>query len=96
MKQSVLLHLFLDEKRLHVMWSRIIKARANRNEPPNDKTNEMACAPSEDLSLCTQCVAKDPSFLHVDSEDRSDSVDAESSLGARHFIGFVMRQLKCL
>ena len=33
-------------------------------------------------------VAKDPSFLHADSEDR-----CEPSLGARHFVGLVMRQL---
>ena len=36
-------------------------------------------------SLCTQWVAKDPSFLHVDSKDCSEWADAqaaESSLGA--------------
>ena len=43
-------------------------------EPPHDKTNKMACAPSEDSDqpgnpLCAQLVAKDPSFLHADSED---------------------------
>ena len=49
-------------------------------ELPHDKTNKMACAPSEDSSawasvqsdqssLCTQWVAKDPRFLHADSED---------------------------
>ena len=55
--------------------------------------NETACAPSEDLdqprawasaqsdqsSLCTQWVAKDPSFLLADSED---SDQTEFSLGA--------------
>ena len=50
------------------------------HEPPPDKTNKMACAPREDRSawasaqsdqssLCAQSVAKDPSFLHVDTED---------------------------
>ena len=46
-------------------------------EPAHDKTNKMACAPSEDSdqsghqgsSLCNQWVAKDPSFLYADSED---------------------------
>ena len=50
-------------------------------EPPHDKTNKMACAPSEDsdqpghppslirVFQCTQWVAKDPSFRHADSED---------------------------
>ena len=50
-------------------------------EPQHDKTNEVACAPSEDsdqpghppslirVLLCAQWVAKDPGFLHVDNED---------------------------
>ena len=50
-------------------------------EPAHDKTYKMVCAPSEDFDqpghlsslirvfACTQWVAKDPSFLHVDSED---------------------------
>ena len=49
-------------------------------EPPNDKTNNMVCSPSEDsdqaghppssirvlYSLCAQWVAQDPSSLHAD------------------------------
>ena len=47
----------------------------------HDKTNKMTCVPSEDsnqpvhlprltrVSLCAQWVAKDPTFLHADSED---------------------------
>ena len=49
-------------------------------ELPHDKSNILTCAPSEDRSawsstqsdpssLCAQWVAKDPSFLHADSED---------------------------
>ena len=34
-------------------------------------------------SLCTQYEAKDPSFLHADSEDWSDWVDAEADLSLR-------------
>ena len=37
-------------------------------EPVHDKTNKMACAPSEDSDqLCAQWVVKDPSFLHTDN-----------------------------
>ena len=52
-----------------------------RNKPPRDKTNKVACAPSEDsdqpghppslirvFAVCSM-VAKDRSFLHADSED---------------------------
>ena len=34
-------------------------------------------------SLCTQWVAKDPRFLHADSEDWSDWADAEADLSVR-------------
>ena len=51
-------------------------------EPPHDKTNKMACAPSEDsdqpqpghppslirVFAVRSMVVKDPSFLHADSE----------------------------
>ena len=56
---------------------------------------------SESL-LCTQCLAKDPWFLHADSED-SDQTGRMPRLiwvfaGAHtHFVGFVMSRLKfCL
>ena len=50
-------------------------------EPPHDKTNKMTVPPAKtqislgirpvrsESSLCAQWVAKDPSFLHADSED---------------------------
>ena len=53
----------------------------NRNEPPRDKTNNVAVHPAKtqislgicpvwsESSLCAQWVVKDPSFLHADSED---------------------------
>ena len=48
-------------------------------------------------SLCTQQVAKDPSFLHADSEDWSDWADAQADLSLcwahMPFVGFIMRQL---
>ena len=52
-----------------------------KKEPPHDKTNKVACAPSEDsdqpghppslirVFAGAQSVAKDQSFLHADSED---------------------------
>ena len=51
------------------------------SEPPHDKTSKMTVRPAKtqvslgicpvwsESSLCTQWVAKAPSFLHVDSED---------------------------
>ena len=80
-------------------------------EPPHDKTNKMTVRPektqirlgicpvwSESL-LCAQWVAKDPSFLHVDSED-SDQTGRMPRLiwvfagRTCHFVGFVVRRLK--
>ena len=51
------------------------------NEPSYDKTNKVAVRPTKtqislgirpdwsEPSLCAQWVAKDPTFLHADSED---------------------------
>ena len=73
-------------------------------EPPHDKTNKMTVRPAKaqislgirpvwsEPSLCAQWVAKDPNFLHADSEDSlSDWADAQadlSSLGAQSFCRF--------
>ena len=47
--------------------------------------------------LCAQWVAKDPSFLHTDSEDWWDWTDAQADLSLWwvhcHFVGFVMSWL---
>ena len=57
-----------------------------------------AFAQSDQSLLCAQCVAKDPSFLHGDSDD-SDQTGWMPRLirvfaGCTcHFVGFVMRQL---
>ena len=61
---------------------RIIMQKKNiRNEPRHDKTNKVSVRPAKTqislgirpvlsaFSLCAQGVAKDPSFLHVDSKD---------------------------
>ena len=80
-------------------------------EPRHEKTNKMGMYPaktqisldirlvwSESL-LCAQCVAKDPSLLHADSEDLSDWADAQADLSLRwshnHLVGFVMSRLIC-
>ena len=76
------------------------------NEPPHDKTNKVSVRPaktqislgirpvwSESL-LCAQWVAKDPRFLHADSEKktliRQDGYPgwSESLLGAHSFCWF--------
>ena len=62
----------------------------------HDKTNKVSVHPAKtQISLCAQWVAKDPSFLHADSEDWSDWADAQADLSLRwahsHFVGFVMR-----
>ena len=48
-------------------------------------------------SLCAQWVAKDPRFLHADSEDWSDIADAQAGLSVRwahsNIVGFVLRRL---
>ena len=64
----------------------------NLFEPPHDKTNKMTVCPaktqiiypvwSESL-LCAEWVAKDPSFLHADSED---SDQTESLLGTIYLL----------
>ena len=71
-------------------------------EPPHDKTTRMnvhaakthiilVICPSDQSSLCAQWVAKDPSFLHVDIDDWSDWVYAQTDLCCRwricHFVG---------
>ena len=40
-------------------------------EPPRDKTKIRPVR--SESSLCAQCVAKDPSFLHADSDDSDET-----------------------
>ena len=78
-------------------------------EPQHDKTNKMSVHPTKtpislgirpvwsESSLCAQWVAKDPRFLHADSEDWSDWAYAQADLSLRwahtQFVGFVMSRL---
>ena len=78
-----------------------------RYEPPHDKTNKMTVRPAKaqislgicpvrsESSLCAQWIAKDPSFLHADSEDSDQDAQADLSLrwAHTHFVGFVTRRL---
>ena len=82
--------------------------------PPHDKTNKMSVRPEttqislgicpvwSESSLCTQWIAKDPRFLHADSED-SDQTGRMPRLiwvfagRTCHFVVvFFMRRLKCV
>ena len=78
------------------------------NEPSHDKTNKMDVHPaktqislsaqSDQSSLSTHWVTKDPNFLHADSED-SDQTGQMPRLipvfagRTCYFVGFVMRRL---
>ena len=79
-------------------------------EPPRDKTNKMTLRPAKtqislgirpvwsESSLCTQWVAKDPSFLHADSEDFDQTGRMPRLIWVFdgrtcHFVGFIMRRL---
>ena len=61
---------------------------------------QMSCPVWSESSLCPHWVAKDPSFLHADSEDWWDWADAQANLSLRwthsHLVGFVLSWLKCL
>ena len=106
--QSFFKYLFIEKQ-----LSSIPRSVESTFEPPHDKTNKMACAPSEDsdqpghppslirVFACAQLVAKEPSFLHVDSED-SDQTKRMPRLNwvfagrTCHYVGFVVRRLICL
>ena len=81
----------------------------SKYEPPRDKTNNVAVCPAKtqislgihpvwsESSLCTQWVAKGPSFLHADSKDSDQTGRTPRLICLRwahtHFLGFVTRWL---
>ena len=83
--------IFLDQRQ--TFW--------HTNEPPHDKTNKMICVPSKDSELSLSAWRKLGSLAtHLaHSEDWSEWADAQADLSLRwahsHFVGFVMRLLKC-
>ena len=78
------------------------------NESRHDKTNKMSVRLAKprislgirpvwsESSLRAQWVAKDPSFLHADSEDWSDWADAVGFVMSDWAVGFVMSRFKFL
>ena len=68
-------------------WLNSFPHKFSPNEPRHDKTNKMSVLPTKtqislgirpdwsESSLCAQWVAKDPRFVHADSEDWSDWAD---------------------
>ena len=95
-----------------ISLSKVVKMEQSKYEPQHDKTNKVTERPAKtqislgicpvwsESSLCAQSVAKDPSFLHADSEDWSDWADAQADLSLRwahtHFVGFVMSWLSSI
>ena len=72
-----------------------LKILKNIYEPQHDKTNKMTCVQASEDSdqLYTHWVAKDPMFLHaVKTLIRLGGCPgwSESSLGAHHFVAFVV------
>ena len=70
------------ENKLHVKINRFTVIMMFSYEPAHGKTNKMTCVPQQRLRsasghphslirvfACAQWVAKDPRFLHADSED---------------------------
>ena len=67
-------------------------------EPPHDKTNKMACAPSEasaesSLSACRKFGPVATTKAH---SEEFDQADLSLRWAHSHFVGFVMRPLVCV
>ena len=58
------------EFNVHGRWQKISTSGDNEtNEPPHDKTNKMTVCPAKTQISLSIGIAKDPSFLHADTED---------------------------
>ena len=81
----------LDDKAINwniLKYRRTKRATARQNEqndmcPQQRFRSAWASARSDQSSLCVLWVAKDPTFLHADSEDCSDWADAQVDLSHR-------------
>ena len=62
------------------IWAALWKKQKNGMCAQRRLRPAWASAQSDQSSLCAQWVAKDPSFLHADSEDWSDWADAQADL----------------
>ena len=86
---AVLLHIYI--------WAASWQNQQNDLRAQRRLRSAWASAQSDQSLRCAQWVAKDPRFLHADSELWSDWADAQTDLGLRwahsQFVGFVMRWL---
>ena len=80
-------------------WAVTWQNQQNECAPSEDwrRRSALASAQSDQSSLCTQWLAKDPSFLHVDSKDSDQTGRMPRLICLRwahtHFVGFVMSRL---
>ena len=76
------------------IWAASWQNQQNGMCAPRKFRSAWASAQTDQSSLCTQGVAKDPSFLHVDSEDSDQTGRIWVFVGRTcHLVGFVMRCL---
>ena len=93
----------------HDMTMKMVLVHIMTYEPLHDKTNKMTVRPAKtqislgicpvwsESSTCAKSVAKDPSFLHADSEDSDQTAQIPWLIRVFaghtcHFVGFVMRR----
>ena len=79
-------------------WATLWQNNKMTVHPAKTQISLGICPVWSEPSLCTQWVAKDPRFLHADSEDSDHPLSLIWVFaGCKcHFVGFVMRWLKCL
>ena len=87
--------IILDQPLKHSWINGRRRSFCSLNKPHHDKTNKMDVRPAKtqislgvspvwsESSLCAQWIAKNPSFLHIDSEEWADLADAEADLSLR-------------
>ena len=74
---------------LHTHMSRLMKKPIKWSVPPAKTQISLGIRPVWSVSpLCTQWIAKDPSFLHADSEDSDQTVDL-FSFGAHSILSIL-------
>ena len=91
----VIFFLFFPENRI---WASAIQNLQNGMRVQRRLRSAWASAQSDQSSLCAQWVAKDPNFLHVDSEDYDQTGRMPRLIWVFagrtcHFVAFVMRWL---
>ena len=98
---SVWNFLFLFDSILHVHYMSCLMTKPTKWLCAQQRLRSAwASTQSDQSSLCTQCVAKDPRFHHADSEDSYQTGRMPKLIWVFagrtcHCVGFVMRQLTC-